>query len=108
MDGAQAGDHSLLGIGLYTLAEASRLTGIPASRLRRWLCGYTYRTGDDIVTAAPVWPRQVPDVDGTVGLGFLDLIEARFVDAFRKASVPLPIVRRCAARARALIALAGS
>lgn len=103
MDGAQSGDLSLLGIGLYTVAEASRLTGIPAARLRRWLCGYTYRAGNDIATAAPVWRRQVPDIDGTIGLGFLDLIEARFVDAFRKASVPLPVVRRCAERARELI-----
>jgi uncharacterized protein (DUF433 family) len=103
MDRAQSGDLSLLGIGLYTVTEASRLTGIPAARLRRWLCGYTYRTGNEVATAAPVWRRQVADVDGTIGLGFLDLIEARFVDAFREASVPLPVIRSCAERARELI-----
>ena len=38
-----------------------------------------------------------------MGLGFLDLIEARFVDAFRKAAVPWPVIRRCAEQARDLI-----
>jgi uncharacterized protein (DUF433 family) len=93
----------LFGIGLYTVAEASRLTGIAPARLRRWLRGYTYDAGGRAATSGPVWRRQVPDIDGTVGLGFLDLIEARFVDAFRRASVPWPVIRRCAERARALI-----
>jgi uncharacterized protein (DUF433 family) len=50
-----------------------------------------------------VWPRQVPNIDDTIGLGFLDLMAARFVDAFRKARVPWPVIRSCAERARELI-----
>jgi uncharacterized protein (DUF433 family) len=102
MDGSETGDFDLLGIGLYTAAEASCLTGIPRARLRRWLRGYTYWAGGPVASVAPVWRRQVPNIDGTVGLGFLDLIEARFVDAFRRASVPWPVIRRCAEQARAL------
>jgi hypothetical protein len=45
MDGSETRNPSLLGIGLYTVAEASRLTCIPQGRLRRWLRGYTYRGG---------------------------------------------------------------
>ena len=37
-----------------------------------------------------------------LGLGFLDLMEARFVDAFRKAAVPWRVIRRGAERAREL------
>jgi len=64
MDGSAAGDNALLGIGLYTAAEASRLTGIAPGRLRRWLLGYTYRVGDRVAIAEPVWRRQIPDIDG--------------------------------------------
>ena len=93
-------DFSLLDIGLYTVAEASFLTGISQGRLRRWLRGYTYRAGGAHATSAPVWRRQVPEIDGTLGLGFLDLMEARFVDAFRAASVPWRVIRLCAEHAR--------
>jgi len=103
MIGTEAGDFDLLGIGLYTAAEASRLTGISPRRLRRWLRGYTYQAGDRAALAAPVWPRQVPDIDGTFGLGFLDVIEARFVDAFRQAHVPWTVIRLCAEKARMLM-----
>jgi len=100
MDGSDSRDFSLVGIGLYTMAEASRLTGISGVRLRGWLRGYTHGSGTARMTTEPVWRRQVPEIDGTLGLGFLDLMEARFVDAFRAASVPWRIIRLCAERAR--------
>jgi uncharacterized protein (DUF433 family)/transposase-like protein len=100
MDESDTRDLSLLGIGLYTVAEASRLTGISRGRLRRWLRGYTYRAGEAPAISEPVWRRQVPDIDGTLGLGFLNLMEARFVDAFRTASVPWRVIRLSAERAR--------
>jgi len=103
MDDLETGDFALIGVGLYSVAEASRLTAISQGRLGRWLRGYTYRAGDGRAISDPVWLRQVPNIDGTVGLGFLDLMEARFVDAFRRARVPWPVIRRCAEHARKLI-----
>lgn len=101
MDGSETRDLSLLGIGLYPVPEASRLTGISQGRLRRWLRGYTYRAGEEVHSVStPVWRRQIPEIDETLGLGFLDLMEARFVDAFRAASVPWRVIRLCAERAR--------
>jgi uncharacterized protein (DUF433 family) len=44
----------------------------------------------------------LPEVDGTLGFGFLDLMEARFVDGFRAATVPWRVIRLCAERAREL------
>lgn len=102
MHHSEVGNGSLLGVGLYTVPEAARLTGIPQARLRRWLRGYTYRSGETLVASGPVWQRQLPEIDGTLGLGFLDLMEARFIDAFRRAAVPWRVIRLCAERAREL------
>jgi uncharacterized protein (DUF433 family) len=101
--GNAGNEGDLLDVGLYAAAEASRLTGIAPVRLRRWLRGYTYRSDGAVAGAEAVWRRQVPDIDGAIGLGFLDLMESRFVDAFRRANVPWPVIRRCAGRARELV-----
>jgi uncharacterized protein (DUF433 family) len=101
VDGSELAD-SLLGIGLYTVPEASRLIGIPQARLRRWLRGYTYAIGEGRAVSQPVWRSQLPEIDGSLSLGFLDLMEARFIDAFRKADVPWRVIRLCAERAREL------
>jgi hypothetical protein len=53
MDGSETRDLRFLGIGLYTVAEAARLTCISQGRLRRWLRGYTYRGGEAPVPSAP-------------------------------------------------------
>ena len=37
VDGSEERDFNRVGIGLYTIAEASRLTGISQGRLRCWL-----------------------------------------------------------------------
>lgn len=103
MDRNGPSDADLFGIGLYTVPEASRLTGISPNRLRRWLRGYTYRTGHEVGGSAPVWRRQLSHVDGVIGLGFRDLIEARFVDAFRAAGVSWRVIRLCAERAQAIL-----
>jgi hypothetical protein len=67
VEGSGADDFDFFGVGLYTATEASRLTGIAPARLRRWLRGYTYRAGEPVTE--PVWQRQVPDVNSTLGLG---------------------------------------
>jgi hypothetical protein len=100
VDGSEVADSSLLGIGLYTVPEAVRLTGIPQARLRRWLRGYTRGAGEERAASPPVWQCQLPGTDRTLGLGFLDLMEARFADAFRKAGVPWRVIRLGAECAR--------
>ncbi len=83
----------LVGIGLYTVPEAARLTGVPSQSIRRWLLGYTWHHDDDARNLPPVWTRQIPKIDDTVGLGFLDLMEIRFVQAFRRHGVSLKVIR---------------
>jgi len=89
----------LLGKGIYSVSEAARLTSVNARRIRRWLEGYTYAIDCRIHSSSPVWRRQLPEIDGALALGFLDLMEVRFVDAFRKHGVSLHTIRRAAERA---------
>ena len=35
-------DYLYIGHGVYSVAEAARLTGVPASTIRRWTRGYSY------------------------------------------------------------------
>lgn len=94
---------NLLGIGLYSFSEAARLTGIESSQLRRWLRGYAYRPKGEQEkrTAPPLWhsPLQDEDLDA---LSFGDLLEVRFVEAFRKHGVTLQTIRAAARHAREL------
>lgn len=92
--------ESFIGIGLYTVPDASRLTGISPGRIKRWLSGYEYKSSGRTRFSPALWQPQVPKIDGQMALGFLDLIEIQFVDAFRKRGVPWKLLRLAAERAR--------
>jgi uncharacterized protein (DUF433 family) len=91
---------NLVGIGLYTVPEAARLTRVAGRRIRRWLLGYEYGPSEARGTSAPVWRGQIGRVDSTIGLGFLDLLEVRFIDAFRRYGVSWRVIRLTAEGAR--------
>jgi uncharacterized protein (DUF433 family) len=86
-------DTALIGKGLYTIPEAATLLGIPAPSIRRWSLGYAYRKRAEIRSKPPVWSRELIETDGSVALTFLDLMEARFIDAFRKHKVSWGAIR---------------
>ncbi|HEX3861473.1 MAG TPA: hypothetical protein VHY35_07250 [Stellaceae bacterium] len=96
----------VIGIGIYSVPQASRLTRVSPSRIRRWLRGYEYQRGADRRRSAPVWHAQLPQEDGAVALGFLDLMEIRFVDAFVEAGLSLRKIRQAAKLATALVGAA--
>ena len=85
---------SLLGIGLYTVRDASRLTGVHAPRIRRWLLGYPYRTALEVKQQNALWRPEVPRMNETVALSFNDLLEIRFVGAFRGLGFSIQKIRR--------------
>jgi uncharacterized protein (DUF433 family) len=94
------GQLKLIGIGLYTFQDASRLTKIPTGTIRRWLGGYTYRerSSGNAVSVAPLWTSQL---SGRLdGIGFRDLIEIRFVYALRRHGVSLKSIRHTCRLAR--------
>jgi len=90
-----------LNAGIYTVTEAARLSGVPARRIRRWLSGYNWTSSNKKRRAsAAVWEGQFKPIDGQPALGFLDLIEVKFVDAFLKAGVTWRTIRKAMEYAR--------
>jgi uncharacterized protein (DUF433 family) len=88
--------QNFLGVGIYTVAEASWLTNVSAPRIRRWMRGYRFRVGDETHASPAVWDPDLPEVDGSLALSFRDLIEVRFVDFFLKKGVSWNLLRRAA------------
>ena len=91
--------RSWIGVGLYTIPEAARLTGVHPQRIRRWVVGYSYKRDSISHDQPPVWHADMPSLHGTNGLSFQDLIEVRFVEAFRAHNVPWRTIRSAAVKA---------
>jgi uncharacterized protein (DUF433 family) len=91
--------QSLIGMGLYTPAEAERLISVRAGKLVRWLRGHT-AAGVDY---QPLWTPQIDLGDGKVYLGFRDLMEARVADAFIRHNLSPPKVRKAIELARDIV-----
>lgn len=84
-----------LGRGIYALSEASRITSIPAPRLRRWVRGYWFQSVDGHRRSGPVFGADyVADEDAPVQLSFADLIEIRLINGFRDLGVGWREIRR--------------
>jgi uncharacterized protein (DUF433 family) len=93
-------ENALLNTGIYGVPEAARLTGVSPGRIRRWIKGYDFRTGDERRHSDAVWTGSISTVDGKVALGFLDLMEVRFVDEFLRAGVSWKTMRKAHLLAR--------
>jgi uncharacterized protein (DUF433 family) len=87
-----ASNISYLNVGIYTIPEASKLTGVSRERIRRWLRGY--RSNLRRKNYAPLWKPQLPAIDNKAALGFLDLIEVKFVGAFLDKGVSWPMIHK--------------
>ncbi|MCW2275430.1 DUF433 domain-containing protein [Rhodoblastus acidophilus] len=80
--------------GFYTVREAARLLNMPnAGVIAAWLKG----RGKN---GAPVIRRQYAPIGNAQELGFLDLIEIRFIEHFRKLGYSLQSLRKAAETAR--------
>lgn len=89
----------LLGVGLYTRADAVRLLKMTPSRVTRWVKGYSYRLA---YTAEPERRARLPRVAGSILISFLDLMELRVVKALIDRGLSLQHVRRVATLASQL------
>lgn len=100
-----SGHYNWIGAGIYTIAEAARLTGVSEGRIRRWMKGYTFVRLGEAHQSLPVFKGQYEPTDrGTIALSFQDLIEVRFVDAFLEAGVNWRTLRLAHAGAAKLLA----
>lgn len=95
-------DSAFIGVGIYTVPESAKLSGVSAGRIRRWLRGYTYEYRGTARASDPVWQRQLPTLDNKLALGFQDLLEVRMVNAFRERGVSWPTLRAAAGSAQKL------
>lgn len=97
-----ANRFDLFGKGAYSVADARRLSGVSAAKIRRWLSGRhrTYR--GKLVYDPPLWTASLPLFDDTLYLSFRDLIELRMVDQFRRQRISMPYLRKVVAAAQEL------
>jgi uncharacterized protein (DUF433 family) len=93
----------IIGHGIYSVSEASRLTGIPAARIRRWLHGYDFHTGTTLHHSPPVLNQDYGGVGKGSWISFADMVEVRFLEAFRREGVSWPTIRIAARRASELL-----
>jgi uncharacterized protein (DUF433 family) len=101
------GDQQMaeLGLGMYTLSEASRLIGADTRAISRWLYGYDYSSGSGSKHirkhSDPLWsPQYATNEFGEKIIGFHDLLELRIVREFIRRGVSLQVIRHCLYTAR--------
>jgi len=100
--GGIAGEQ-LLTIGVYTLPEAARLTGVPIANIRRWTLGYSFVRDGQRRWSAPLVPPQLDAVEGVPAVSFLDLQELRLLHMFRSRGASWQTLRAAHDRAKAII-----
>jgi hypothetical protein len=83
-----------IGIGLYTVRDAARLTEVPPVRVRGWIQGY--RQGKGKPRRPAIIGHNLPTIDGKMALSFRELIEIRFIRHFLQAGVSWQAIRRAA------------
>lgn len=71
-------------LGIYSVPDAARITGVTPRQIRGWLQGYSQRTGK--TPAPPILHRQHALRDGELALGFLDLLEVAFLGRIDQAA----------------------
>lgn len=82
------------GIGIYSIPEASRLSGLDPARLRRWFKGYKYKSKSNKIISRPrLLHSDLPEMDDVLAISFNDLIEAYFIRAFVQRGVPMYVIR---------------
>lgn len=91
-----------IGRGVYSLSEATVLTGVNRHRIRRWTLGYRFNYRGVTQTMPPIIGQELLG-DGLPMLSFADLIEIRFLDAFRRHGVSSKALRIAAQRAKELL-----
>lgn len=91
--------NGLIGVGVYTPAEAGRLLHVPPSKIIRWLRGHQI-SGK---VYEPLWTSEIDLYDDRILLGFRDLMEVRVVDAFIKVGLSAIRVRSAIQLAREVL-----
>lgn len=101
----RSGSEQILGAGIYSVRQAARLSDVPARSIQRWMQGYSYHYRGDVAHQPPVLRPQFSSSKELVNaVSFHDLLEIRFVHAFRKLGVSWKVIRMASEKARTLLA----
>lgn len=92
-----------IGKGIYTISEASHLTGIKRETIRRWVAGYTRKNQTNQKFVTPVVSRDYAIFKDKIALSFLDLIELQFIQAFRNHNLKWSVIRKAAESAEKIL-----
>lgn len=92
----------LIGRGVYSLTEAYRITRVPVRRITRWTSGYDFVYKGSTRHSPPIIGSFQEGIDKPI-LEFLDLVEIRFLNAFRIHGVGWKAIRIAAQRAKELV-----
>ncbi len=92
-------DGNLVGIGLYTIRDASRLLRVPTRDVARWMFGYEYQRAEARHRIPPVAGEQ-RIIDDQRALSFFELLELRLIRELRHHNVSLQAIRLAIQRAR--------
>lgn len=82
--------------GIYTIAEAARLTNTSYQRIRGWVFGYRS-------DSQPILRNEIEDLNRSKALSFATLMEARFIAAFAERGIHVRTLRAIAEEARRMI-----
>jgi hypothetical protein len=90
---------TLLGRGLYSPTEASRLTRVPIRRINRWTRGYWFVHRGKRQWSEPIVAAGRETLNDAPFLDFADLLEVRCLSAFRDRNIGWPTIRLAFVRA---------
>lgn len=90
----------LIGVGLYTPAEAGRLLHVPSGKITRWLRGHRVKGKQ----YDPLWTPEINLDDGQMFLGFRDLMEVRVAAAFIEHGISAQRIRSAIVLAQEILA----
>lgn len=93
----------LIGHGVYSIREAYRLTRVPPKRIRRWTQGYSFAYRGETRWSEGIVAAHSKAVDGSPILTFADLLEVRFLEAFRNHGVSWRAIRIASERAQQMM-----
>ncbi len=86
--------YRFIGVGVYPIPQAARLTKLSPDRVARWLRGYRFPVKAGMRVSPAAVHSDFPLIEGTLTLSFLDLQEVMFVGAFLGAGVKWKHLRR--------------
>ena len=98
-----AAHYELIGVGLYSIVEAARLTAVSTTTVSRWVKGYARLRHGERVEYPPLMPANLRPIDDKVALTFRDLMEVRFVGKLRALKVRWSEIDRTVSTARDIL-----